>query len=49
VQGSDDELSQAFLDALVTLKRRIELLLALPMHALERQAVQRRLRDIGSR
>ena len=49
VQGSDDARAQAFLDALVTLKRRIELLLALPMHALERQAVQGRLRDIGLR
>lgn len=49
VQGPDDVRIKAFLDTLVTLKRRIELLLALPMASLERQALQRRVQDIGSR
>ena len=49
VQGSDEVRAKAFLDTLVTLKRRIELLLALPMQSLERQALQRQVKDIGSR
>jgi arsenate reductase len=49
VQGSDELRAKAFLDTLVTLRRRIELLLALPVHSLERQAMQRQVKDIGSR
>jgi arsenate reductase len=39
----------AFLDTFITLKRRIELMLALPLASLERLAVQREVRDIGKR
>jgi arsenate reductase (thioredoxin) len=48
-QGSDEVRAKAFVDTLVALRRRIELLLALPMHSLERQAIQRQVKDIGSR
>ncbi len=40
---------QAFLDAFVTLKRRIELMLSLPLSSLDRMAMQQRIRDIGCR
>jgi len=49
VEGSDEAKTKAFLDTLVTMKRRIELLLSLPVHSLQRQAIQQRVRDIGSR
>ena len=44
-----DAKAQAFVDTVVTLRRRLELLLALPMHALEAQAIRRQVKDIGSR
>jgi arsenate reductase (thioredoxin) len=47
VDGSDEVQARAFRDAAVTLKRRIELLTALPMAALDRLAIQKRVRDIG--
>jgi arsenate reductase len=37
----------AFMTAAVVLRRRIELLLALPLHRLERLSLQRELDDIG--
>lgn len=40
---------RAFVATLVTLKRRIELLLALPLDSLERLAIQREVRNIGTR
>ena len=48
VVGPDDAKAQAFLDTMVTLRRRLELLLALPLHSLEGQAIRRRVKDIGS-
>ena len=33
----------------MTLKRRIELMLALPLQSLDRLALQRELKDIGTR
>ena len=48
VQGSEDVRAQAFWDAAMTLKRRIELMLALPMASLDRMALQREVRSIGS-
>lgn len=39
----------AFRDAFITLKRRIELMLALPMASLDRMALGRSLTDIGAR
>ena len=47
VQGSDDQKRAAFREAFVVLRRRIELMLALPMEKLELLALQSRLREIG--
>ncbi len=47
VDGPDDVQARAFRDAAVTLKRRIELLISLPMAALDRLAIQKQVRDIG--
>ena len=49
VEGSDDVRHRAFMDAAVTLKRRIEFLLSLPLAKLETLAIQREVRDIGTR
>ena len=49
VEGTDDEKAKAFLSAAVTLKRRIELMLALPLASLDKQRIQREIKDIGSR
>jgi arsenate reductase len=49
VEGSDAQKAKAFLDAAVTLRRRIELMLALPLASLDAMNVGRELRDIGSR
>jgi arsenate reductase (thioredoxin) len=48
VQGLQSVRRQAFADTVVALKRRIELMLALPMAALDRMALQRRIREIGT-
>jgi arsenate reductase len=48
VQGSDEVQHKAFVDALVTMKRRIELMLALPLASLDRMALQKQVRDIGT-
>ena len=48
VEGSDDVKLAAFRDTLITLGRRIDLLLALPVEKLERLALERRVRDIGT-
>jgi arsenate reductase len=49
VEGDDADKARAFLDAAVSLKRRIELMLALPMAALDKLGLQRELEDIGTR
>jgi arsenate reductase (thioredoxin) len=49
VDGSDEEKAQAFLDAAVTLKRRIELMLALPLPSLDAQRIAQEIRHIGTR
>ncbi|CAN7765395.1 arsenate reductase ArsC [Pseudorhodoferax sp. LjRoot39] len=49
VEGSEEAQHRAFLDTAVTLKRRIEFLLALPLAKLETLAIQREVRDIGTR
>jgi arsenate reductase len=49
VTGSDDQVRAAFTDAAVTLKRRIELMLSLPLPTLDAMAIRRELRDIGQR
>ncbi|MFM2052922.1 MAG: hypothetical protein RL456_959 [Pseudomonadota bacterium] len=48
-EGSETTRDKAFQQAFLTLKRRIELMLALPMARLERLAIQRELRHIGER
>ena len=49
VQGSDAEKAKAFMQAALLLKRRIELMLALPMASLDAMTIQRRMREIGTR
>lgn len=47
VEGSDDEKRQAFVRAMTTLQRRIELFLGLPHAELDKLALKRRLDEIG--
>ncbi len=47
VEGDEDTRKRAFVAAYATLRRRIELLLALPMEKLDRLAAQASLREIG--
>ena len=49
VAGTDAQKAKVFWDAAVILKRRIELMLALPLASLDQLAIQRQIRDIGSR
>ncbi len=49
VEGTEHSKAQAFHDAAVTLKRRIELMLALPVERLEPMAVHREIQSIGVR
>jgi arsenate reductase (thioredoxin) len=47
--GTDVQKSKVFWDTAVVLKRRIELMLALPLHSLDQMAIQREIKDIGTR
>ena len=49
VEGSLDQQRQAFLDTFVALKRRIELMLALPLASLDKMALRHELKGIGQR
>ncbi len=49
VEGDDAVREKAFLDAFITIKRRIELMLALPLASLDHLSIQREIKDIGSR
>jgi arsenate reductase len=49
VEGTDERKRAAFHETLVALARRIDLFLALPLEKLERMALERRVREIGSR
>jgi arsenate reductase len=49
VRGTEEETRAAFGSAAITLKRRIELMLALPRSTLDSMASGRELRDIGER
>ncbi|MCW5666763.1 MAG: arsenate reductase ArsC [Piscinibacter sp.] len=49
VEGDEAVREKAFLDAFVTLKRRIQLMLSLPLASLDRMALQREIKAIGSR
>ena len=46
-EGSDETKRVAFKDAFVLLRRRVELMLALPVDKLERMALEARMRTIG--
>jgi len=48
-QGTDEERAKAFWDSAVILKRRLELMLALPLASLDRLSIRRAIKDIGSR
>ncbi len=49
VEGDDAVREKAFRDAFITLKRRIELMLSLPLASLDRMAVQKEVKGIGRR
>lgn len=49
VEGDEDKVRAAFRDTAVALKRRIDLMLSLPLATLDRMAIQSELRDIGGR
>ena len=47
--GPDEQKIKRFHDAAMVLRRRIELMLSLPLHQLEAASIQRELDDIGRR
>jgi arsenate reductase len=49
VGDSEAQKAKAYWDVATVLKRRIELLLALPLASLERLAIEREIRDNGAR
>jgi arsenate reductase len=49
VEGSEEQQLRAYEDTARVLKRRIELMLSLPMASLDRMSLQRELKDIGTR
>lgn len=49
VEGSDERKQQAMHDAALTLKRRIDLLLSLPLAKLDNVAVQKSVTEIGQK
>jgi arsenate reductase (thioredoxin) len=48
-QGTDEDKARVFFDTAVILRRRIELMMALPIASLDRLAIQREVKDIGTR
>jgi arsenate reductase len=49
VEGSDEQKRKEFRATAVTLKRRIDLMLALPIESLDAMALQQDVKDIGQR
>ena len=47
VEGGDEQKAKAFMDVTITLKRRIELMLSLPIGSLAGMSLQRELDQIG--
>jgi arsenate reductase len=47
VEGADAQKAKAFMDTAITLKRRIELMLSLPLNTLVGMSLQRELDQIG--
>ena len=48
-EGTDEQKAKVFWDTAIVLKRRIELMLALPFASLDKMAIQREIKDIGTR
>ncbi len=48
VEGDDETKAQAFRDAFITMKRRIQLMLSLPLSSLDRMAIHKKVKDIGT-
>jgi arsenate reductase len=48
-EGTDAQKAKLFWDTAIVLKRRIELMLALPLRSLDTLAIQREVKDIGTR
>ena len=46
-EGTDEEKTRVFMFTAVTLKRRIEVMLSLPIKSLDSMAIQREITDIG--
>lgn len=49
VEGTDEQQRKAFTDAALTLRRRIELFLSLPLQRLDAMSLQHELRSIGTK
>ncbi len=49
VGGDEASRAKAFLDTFITMKRRIQLMLSLPLTSLDRMAIQKEVKDIGNR
>jgi len=49
VEGDDGVREKTFVDTFTTLKRRIQLMLSLPLASLDRMAIQKEVKDIGGR
>ena len=47
IEGSDEQIARAFMATAITLKRRIELMLALPLQSLQGLSLQREIDQIG--
>ena len=48
IEGDEAAQERAFRDAFITIKRRVELMLSLPMSSLDRMALHAEIKDIGS-
>jgi arsenate reductase len=48
-EGSEEQKLKVFRDTAMVLRRRIELMLALPLAALDRMSIQREITEIGKR
>ncbi len=48
-EGTDEQKAKVFWDTAIVLKRRIELMLALPFASLDQMSIQREIKDIGKR
>jgi arsenate reductase len=49
LEGSDEDRARYFWDTALVLRRRLELMLALPLQALDRMTLQQEIRAIGQR